>query len=278
MSQDAVLKIVEKHKKDGDGIISILEDIQAKYSYLPDYALRTVSEETGKSLVDIYGVATFYRYFSLKPKGKHLVNCCLGTACHVRGGQSIADEFEKQLKIPPGETTVDKEFTYETVTCLGACALGPVAVVDGHYFSKVKTTKVKHILEEVKKGLEVIKIQGDKRIFPVEVGCTRCNHTLMDKDFLIDNYPSIRLTISFKDKHGSVRLSGMYGSYNIESDYEVPEDTIVNFFCPHCHAELKSPTICPDCGEHMIPLMLKGGGIVQVCPKRGCQGHLLDLF
>ncbi|OGU13377.1 MAG: hypothetical protein A2X61_14855 [Ignavibacteria bacterium GWB2_35_12] len=278
MSEDAVLKIVEKHKKDGDGIISILEDIQAKYSYLPDYALRTVADETGKSLVDIYGVATFYRYFSLKPKGKHLVNCCLGTACHVRGGQSIADEFQKQLKIPPGETTPDNEFTFETVNCLGACALGPVAVVDGHYFSKVKTTKVKHILEEAKKGLEAVRVEGDKRIFPVEVSCTKCNHTLMDNEVLIDNYPSIRLTISFKDKHGSVRLSGMYGSYNIESEYEVPEDTTVNFFCPHCHAELKSPTICPDCGEYMIPLMLKGGGIVQVCPKRGCQGHLLDLF
>ena len=278
MNEDAVLNIVEKHKNDGDGIISILEDIQSKYSYLPESALRTVARETGKSLVDIYGVATFYRYFSLKPKGKHLINCCLGTACHVRGAQSIANEFEKQLKAHPGETTNDREFTFETVNCLGACALGPVSVIDGHYFSKVKTTKVKQIIEEAKKGLDAIKVEGDNRIFPVEVSCINCNHTMMDKEILIDNFPSIRLTISFKDKHGSLRLSSMYGSYNTETEFDVPDDVIVNFFCPHCHAELKSPTICPECGENMIPLMVNGGGIVQICPKKGCQGHLLDLF
>ncbi|TAL71040.1 MAG: hypothetical protein EPN82_00025 [Bacteroidetes bacterium] len=278
MNDDAVLKIVEKHNSEGDGIISILEDIQSKYSYLPENALKTVAEKTGKSLVDIYGVATFYRYFSLKPKGKHLINCCLGTACHVRGGQTIADEFQKQLKISPGDTTSDREFTFETVNCLGACALGPVTVVDGHYFSKVKTTKVKQILDEARKGLDAIKVEGDKRIFPVEVSCTKCNHTLMDREVLIDEFPSIRLTISFKDKHGSLRLSSMYGSYNIVCEHQLPDEATVNFFCPHCHAELKSHTICPECGEHMIPLMLKGGGIVQVCPKRGCKGHLLDLF
>ncbi|MBI5323897.1 MAG: NAD(P)H-dependent oxidoreductase subunit E [Ignavibacteriae bacterium] len=278
MCDTTVLRIVEKHKSDGDGIISILEDIQSKYSYLPESALKTVAEQTGKSLVDIYGVATFYRFFSLKPKGKHLINCCLGTACHVRGGQTIADEFEKKLKIKPGDTTIDKEFTFETVNCLGACALGPVTVVDGHYFSKVKTTIVKQILDEAKKGLDSIKVEGDKRIFPVEVSCTKCNHTLMDNEVIIDDFPSIRLTIAFKDKHGSLRLSGMYGSYNIVSEYEIPEEAIANFFCPHCNAEMKSPTICPECGEYMIPLMLKGGGIVQVCPRRGCKGHLLDLF
>ena len=278
MSQDAVLNIIEKHKSSGDGIISILSDIQAKYSYLPEHALRLVAEKTGKSLVDLYGVATFYNYFSLKPKGKHVLTVCLGTACHVRGGQSIADEIGNQLKIPPEGTTPDNEFTFETVRCLGACALGPITVGDGHYFSKVKTTQVKNIISEVKKGLDPIKVDSDQRIFPVEVSCMSCNHTLMDNEELIDNYPSIRLTMSFKNEHGSVRLSSMYGSYNVESEFEVPENTLVNFFCPHCHTELRSSTLCPECGEHMIPLLINGGGVVQVCPKRGCHGHLLDLF
>ena len=138
MNPEPILKIIETHGQGNQaGIISILEDIQAEYSYLPEEALRIVSEETGRSLVDIYGVATFYKAFSLKPRGKHLVSVCLGTACHVRGGQAIASEFLRQLGIKPGETTADRLITLDTVNCLGACALGPIVVVDGHYFSNV---------------------------------------------------------------------------------------------------------------------------------------------
>ena len=114
------------------GLIAILEQIQAKYGYLPESKLKEVSETTGKSMVDIYGVATFYRAFSLKPRGKHLVSVCQGTACHVRNSTAVADEFCKKLDVKPGNTTNDKEFTLETVNCLGACALGPIVVVDGH--------------------------------------------------------------------------------------------------------------------------------------------------
>jgi NADH-quinone oxidoreductase subunit E len=104
-------------------------------------------------MVDIYGVARFYRSFSLKPRGKHLICACLGTACHVRGAPSVVEEFERQLNIKAGQTTADKEFTLETVNCLGACALGPIVVVDNHYFSNVDMAKVKHILEKVRVGL-----------------------------------------------------------------------------------------------------------------------------
>ena len=137
MNPEPILRIIENHTKGNQtGLISILEDIQADYSYLPEEALRIVSEKTGRSLVDIYGVATFYKAFSLKPRGKHLISACLGTACHVRGGQAVASEFQRQLGIKPGETTSDNLITLETVNCLGACALGPIVVVDGHYFSK----------------------------------------------------------------------------------------------------------------------------------------------
>ena len=148
-----ILRILDKHNDDRGGLIAILEEIQAEYGYLTEKSLRMVSDKTGRSLVDIYGVATFYRSFSLKPRGKHLICACLGTACHVRGAPRVVEEFERQLGIEAGQTTADKVFTLETVNCLGACALGPIVVVDNHYFSNVRTTKVKHILEKVRAGL-----------------------------------------------------------------------------------------------------------------------------
>lgn len=148
METDEILSIVDKHEDDRGGLISVLEDIQAKYSYLPPEALKLVADATGRSLVDVYGVATFYKSFSLKPRGKHLCLVCKGTACHVRGAPRVEEEFTRQLKIRAGETTPDKEFTLETVNCLGACALGPVVVVDGHYFSNVRSTRVKPIIEK----------------------------------------------------------------------------------------------------------------------------------
>src|SRR5690606_22695369 len=104
---------------------------------LPEQALREVADATGRPLVDVYGVATFYRAFSLKPRGKHVCTVCLGTACHVRGAPAVVSAFEKRLAVKAGETTSDEEFTLETVACLGACALGPIVVADGHYFSNV---------------------------------------------------------------------------------------------------------------------------------------------
>lgn len=259
------------------GLISILENIQAKHGYLPKEELEKVAEDTGHSLTDIYGVATFYRAFSLTQRGRHLISVCLGTACHVRGGPAIAQEIENQLKIKAGQTTPDKEFTFETVNCLGACALGPVMVVDGHYFPKIKTQMVKEILERTLKGLDAFEIDTDKRIFPLEVSCTRCNHSLMDPDHLIDGHPSIRVTISFDQRHGWLTLSSLYGSYNVQSIYEIPKDTVVNFFCPHCHAELIGGAKCGECGAPMVPMIVRGGGIVQICSRRGCKGHMLDL-
>ena len=143
-----ILAILATHDKNLGGLIAILEKVQNRYGYLPEKALRIVGDRTGRSLVDIYGVATFYHSFSLKPRGKHIISACQGTACHVRGAPRIVEEFERQLEIQAGETTADREFTLETVNCLGACALGPIVVVDGQYFSNVKTVKVKHILEQ----------------------------------------------------------------------------------------------------------------------------------
>jgi NADH-quinone oxidoreductase subunit E len=277
MNIEIVEKILEKHRKQGDGLISIFEEIQSRFTYLPEEALRMVAKERNLPLVNVYGVATFYRAFSLKPRGKHLICACLGTACHVRGGPTIVEEFEKSLGVKRGETTPDKEFTLETVACLGACALGPVAVADGKYFPKVRKSKVKNIIEQVRKGFEDSNVEQDYHIFPVEVSCQRCNHSLMNSNHIIDHYPAIRFTVSFDQKHGWIELSSMYGSYKVFSEHEIPLDTIVHFFCPHCHAELTGTSLCPACNAPMASMIVRGGGIIQICSRQGCRSHMLDL-
>jgi len=272
-----ILKILKKHTKDRGGLIAILEEIQAEYGYLPEKSLRIVSDETGRSLVDVYGVATFYRSFSLKPRGKHLICACLGTACHVRGAPRVFEEFERQLGIEAGQTTADKEFTLETVNCLGACALGPVVVIDGHYFSKVRKSRVSQLLDDALKGFGKLQIGEDKRIFPINVSCPHCNRSLMDETFEIDGYPSIRVTISSDHKQGWLRLSCLYGSYNFVSEFDIPIDSVVSFLCPHCGVEFSSTSDCSMCAAPMVPMLVDGGAIVQICSRRGCKNHMLDL-
>lgn len=267
----------EGQGREHGGLISILEEIQSKYSYLPEEALRKVAEESGKSLADVYGVATFYRAFSLKPRGKHLVSVCLGTACHVRGAPMLAEEVAGQLGIRAGETTSDNEFTLETVNCLGACALGPVMVVDGRYFPKVKASTVRQILDRVESGFAPAVTEVDERVFPLDVSCARCNHTLIDPRHLMDGYPVIRVTVAFNETHGRLTLSSLYGSYKADSEFPIPPDTVVQMFCPHCHAELIGGGKCPECGIPMVPMIVRGGGVVQICPRKGCHGHILDL-
>jgi NADH-quinone oxidoreductase subunit E len=274
---DLVAGIIDKQLGARGGLISILEGIQAKYGYLPEEALRVVAERTNRSMVDIYGVATFYRAFSLEPRGRHLCSVCTGTACHVRNAPAVADEFQRQLGVGPGETTEDREFSLETVNCLGACALGPVVVVDGHYFPQVTTRQIPEIIDRTRVGLDHVEVTTDRRVFPVEVFCARCNRSLMDHKNMLEGFPSIRVTISFGRKHGWLRLSSLYGSYTIESEHEIPDNTVAHFFCPTCHAELAGATNCPTCGAPMVPLIVRGGGMVQICSRRGCTSHMLDV-
>lgn len=273
----AVDRIIVSHRGQRGDLIAILDDVQTKYRHLPEEALRIVAERTNRSLVDVYGVATFYKHFSLRPRGQHVVSVCLGTACHVRGGPAIAEEFERQLQVKPGCTTPDGKFTLETVNCLGACALAPIVVANGRYFSKVPTANAKRILRKVEAGLHGGVTGANGHIFPVKVRCACCNHTLQDPKHPLDGYPSVRLTMSFGGHHGWIRVSSLYGSNRIESEYEIPMDEVVHFFCPHCHAELVGAGECPECGTAMVPMIVEGGGMVQICRRYGCSGHRLDL-
>lgn len=127
-------------------LIQILQDINLEYFYLPDFALKYVSQKMNIPLPQVYHVATFYSAFSLKPRGKHLIRICIGTACHTRGAPRILEEFERQLEIYRGETTPDHLFTLETVNCLGCCAIGPVVMVDQDYH-QVSTSRVTSLLK-----------------------------------------------------------------------------------------------------------------------------------
>ncbi|MBN2206416.1 MAG: NAD(P)H-dependent oxidoreductase subunit E [Candidatus Aminicenantes bacterium] len=140
--------IIRKHKSLKKNLVAILLDIQAQHNYLSPESLRVVADALRMPLIDVLGVATFYRAFSLTPRGEHTCLVCMGTACHVRGGPKILEEFERRLEIEPGQTTKDGQVTLETVACLGCCAIGPVVVVDGEYHGHATIRRVGKILEK----------------------------------------------------------------------------------------------------------------------------------
>ena len=123
--------------QDGSSIVAILQQIQEQHNYLPEDALKEVSRKTGVPLIEIYRVATFYKSFSLTPKGRHKVVACSGTACHLRGSERITGEISRILGVQPGATTADGIYTLEKVNCLGACALAPLVVIDGRYHANL---------------------------------------------------------------------------------------------------------------------------------------------
>lgn len=142
-----VNEIIDKYSAEPGVLIQLLLDMQAEFKWIPKEAIPRISEKLQIPVSQIYRVASFYKAMSLTPRGKHVVNVCLGTACHVRGGPKIMDRVEEILKIKAGETTQDMKFTLERVNCLGCCALGPVVVVDKDYHGKLAPAKVKEVLE-----------------------------------------------------------------------------------------------------------------------------------
>jgi NADH-quinone oxidoreductase subunit E len=140
--------IIDGYQGKTSGLTTILQDIQDEYNYLPPQAMERVAEKMGLPLSQVLHVATFYKAFSLEPRGEHLITVCLGTACHVRGGARLVEQVERLLKIRAGGTTSDLQFTLETVNCVGSCALGPVMIVDGEYYGKMASSKVERVLKK----------------------------------------------------------------------------------------------------------------------------------
>lgn len=139
-------EIIAKFKGKPGGLIPVLEEAQVALEYLPVPIQKKIAKGLNLPLSRVYGVVTFYSFFTMTPRGRHTVRVCLGTACYVRGGKALAEAIEKNYGVREGETTLDRKFTYESVRCLGACGLGPVIVVDNDVHGRVKPGKVKDIL------------------------------------------------------------------------------------------------------------------------------------
>lgn len=140
--------IIDRHGKDEKALIQAMLAVQEEFHYLPEEALKLLSEKLNVPMIQIYQVAAFYKVFSLEPRGKHIITVCKGTACHVRGSNMLVDQVDRVLKIKPGETTKDLEFTLEEVNCLGCCAIGPVMTVDNKYYGNMSVSKVERMINK----------------------------------------------------------------------------------------------------------------------------------
>jgi NADH-quinone oxidoreductase subunit F len=161
MTTSLVDQIIDNALTRTGSLISILEDLQSHYHYLDQEAMERVSQRTGFSLSQIYGVATFYNAFTFRPSGRYVVRVCTGTACHVNGGDAVLDEIERFLEITAGETTEDGRFTLECVNCLGSCAIGPVVVVNRDYHGTMNAPKVRGLLERLRREEEEVLLVGE---------------------------------------------------------------------------------------------------------------------
>ena len=153
LSEAAAAKIVEicdRYAEETTPLMMILSDIQKEYGYIPLEVQELVSQKTGISVAEIYGVVTFYSFFSLRPKGKYIIGCCLGTACYVKGAQKVIDKFSEILGIKPGESTEDGLFTIDALRCIGACGIAPAVSINGKVYPKVKVSAVPGIIEELR--------------------------------------------------------------------------------------------------------------------------------
>jgi NADH-quinone oxidoreductase subunit E len=148
--KEVVKQVLQKHQHDKALLVDVLQDIQAEIGYLPKEALVETSKGLGVPVSRVYSVATFFKAFSLTPRGRHLINVCMGTACHVRGSDKVLEQIEKELKIKAGQTTPDLNFTLETVNCVGSCALGPMVIVGEDYHGEMTAEAVGSVLANYK--------------------------------------------------------------------------------------------------------------------------------
>jgi NADH:ubiquinone oxidoreductase subunit E len=152
MHLQAIESFLKERKSQPHQLIEVLQDVQEAYGYIPEEAMTTISKNLGVPLIEVYRVASFYKAFSLKPRGKNVLTLCLGTACHVRQAKLLLNQALTQLKVKPGETSEDGLFTVEHVNCLGACALGPVVVQNGNYHHHMTPGKLRNLIKTIGKA------------------------------------------------------------------------------------------------------------------------------
>jgi NADH-quinone oxidoreductase subunit E len=142
--------IIERHGADSTALLAIMQDVQEELRYLPRPAMERVADKLGIPITRVYQMATFFEAFHLEPRGKHICTVCMGTACHVRGAPKLVDQLERDLKVKSGGTTSDMMFTVEEVNCVGACALGPLVIVDGEYHGNMTTNSLSKVITSMK--------------------------------------------------------------------------------------------------------------------------------
>lgn len=148
---DLIKEICSRYKNEPSPLMLVLADVQKEYGYIPLEVQEIISNETNIPVSDIYGVVTFYSFFSLKPKGRYVIGVCIGTACYVKGGQNVLDKFSELLKIKPGQTTEDGLFTLDGLRCIGACGIAPAISINGRVYPKVKLSDISNIIEDYRK-------------------------------------------------------------------------------------------------------------------------------
>ncbi|MBW2365461.1 MAG: NAD(P)H-dependent oxidoreductase subunit E [Deltaproteobacteria bacterium] len=151
MLQKAIDSILEGRRSQPHQLIEVLQDVQAQFGYISEEAMLAVSKELGMSALKVFSVASFYKAFSLKPRGKNVLTVCTGTACHVRGSKQVLNQATAQLGVPPGEMSADGLFTVEYVNCLGACALAPVVTENGNYYHHMSPGKMRKLIKSCQK-------------------------------------------------------------------------------------------------------------------------------
>lgn len=152
MNLRSVKLVLDNYNQQPQDLVEVLQDIQEEQGYISENAMLAVSEHLNVPLIEVCRVANFYKAFSLSPRGKHVLTVCMGTACHVRGAPRLLDEVRGQLGIEAGQTTQDKMFTLERVNCLGACALGPIVVLDDKYHRNMTPNRLRKLVESVRKA------------------------------------------------------------------------------------------------------------------------------
>jgi len=148
MEQIGIEEIIRRYEGQGPNVLGILQDIQQSLYYLPKEALEQVARRLGIPLIQLYSLATFYTSFSLRPRGRQLIQVCHGTACHVRGAVRLTEQLSRELAVQPGDTTPDRQFTLEVVRCVGCCSLAPVVRIDGATYGRMTPSKIVEIIQK----------------------------------------------------------------------------------------------------------------------------------
>jgi len=152
ISREQILSVIEKYPRERRYSLAVMQDMQKLFGYVPKEGLEKLSEHLDCPLMALYSMATFYKALSLKPKGRHVIRVCDGTACHIRGSVNLISDIKRTLGIDPDEMTADGAFSLELVNCVGACALAPVMIIDGNYYGKVTLSSLPGIFDAVREG------------------------------------------------------------------------------------------------------------------------------